>query len=41
MEKEIAYTYKDIWDFGSDINSTIWCTIAVYTDGTEEVIGIG
>ncbi len=36
MDKQVDYIYSDIWDM--DDHSIRWCTVIVYTDGTEEVI---
>lgn len=40
MDKEIAYTYRDIYSIDGPDDIT-WCTVTVYTDGTEEVTQIG
>ena len=34
--KKIAYTYKDIYDI-IDEQTTIYCTVTVYEDGTESI----
>lgn len=36
MDRQVDYIYRDIYDM--DDHSTTWCTVVVYTDGTEEVI---
>lgn len=36
MDKQVDYIYSDIWDMND--HSIRWCTVIVYTDGTEEVI---
>jgi hypothetical protein len=42
MDKEIAYTYRDIYMIdGPGPEYIVWCTVTVYTDGTEEVTQIG
>ena len=34
--KEVDYTYKDIYDI-VDQNTVIYCTVTIYTDGTEDI----
>ena len=36
MDRQVDYIYEDIYDMNDQ--SITWCTVVVYTDGTEEVI---
>lgn len=36
MDRQVDYIYRDIYDM--DASSITWCTVIVYTDGTEEVV---
>ena len=37
MDRQVDYIYRDIYDIAGS-GSITWCTVVVYTDGTEEVI---